>query len=75
MKEKITSMEYFYQLDDSILQIIEFMDDIELSNSKNILERIKKRDLYQYIGEIKIDNYDENQLQLINLNKSNYPYI
>ena len=37
MKGKIASMEYFYQLDDSILQIIEFMDDIELNNSKHIL--------------------------------------
>lgn len=73
MKEKIASMEYFYQLDDSILQIIEFMDDIELNNSKHILQRIKKRDLYQYIGEIKIDNYDENQLQLVNINKVNHP--
>ena len=49
MKEKIASMEYFYQLDDSILQIIEFMDDIELNNSQHILQRRKKRDLYQYL--------------------------
>lgn len=70
LRDTIKDMGEFYLLDDSILNKIEYLNEPLLESSKYILHRIKKRDLYDYIGEIKLDIKDKNiSLEQINTEK------
>ncbi|CAL9101633.1 unnamed protein product [Musa textilis] len=41
----------FWKLDDTILKTIEFADSRKLKESRNIIQRIRRRDLYQFCNE------------------------
>ncbi|URE45829.1 HD domain, partial [Musa troglodytarum] len=41
----------FWKLDDTILKTIEFADSKKLKESRNIIQRIRRRDLYQFCNE------------------------
>lgn len=42
-----TCLSFMWQLDDTILKTIEFADSKKLKESKEIIQRIRRRDLYQ----------------------------
>ncbi|KAK7252371.1 hypothetical protein RIF29_36265 [Crotalaria pallida] len=44
----------FWKFDDSILKRIEYSDEPELQESRDLLLRIRRRDLYQYCNEISV---------------------
>ena len=44
------------QLDDTILKTIEFADSKKLKESRNIIQRIRRRDLYQVISKFCLSN-------------------
>ena len=64
--DSIEDMSKFYKIDDSILKIIEYLD---IPETNIILDRIKKRDLYDFIGEIKLTTDTEINLEKLNINK------
>ena len=64
----IDNMNHFYYITDHILKIIEYSNDLDLQYSKHILYRIKKRDLYKYVGEIKFDNNNDINHVITNIN-------
>lgn len=65
--DSIDDMSKFYKINDNILDIIEFIDSPELMEAKTLLDRIKKRDLYDYIGEIKLKKPLEIGLDKLNI--------
>lgn len=46
-------MSIYKKVDDRILGVIEMSDERGLAKAREIMERIHKRDLYQFIGELK----------------------
>jgi len=46
----------YCKLTDNIIYEIELSEDPRLEKSKKLLERVKKRDIYKYVGEKTLDN-------------------
>ncbi|KAF3431286.1 hypothetical protein FNV43_RR26016 [Rhamnella rubrinervis] len=51
---KIHDPATFWKLDDSILRMIEVSPDPELQESKDLVQRIRRRDLYQFCNEFSV---------------------
>lgn len=60
ISDRVDNPELFTTLNDSILDIIEFLSDDQLEKVKIILKNIKMRNLYNYIGEIILNEDDNN---------------
>lgn len=52
MKDVIHDMSIYSQLDDHIVGAIARSKGAELQKARDIIKRIKRRDLYQCVGEI-----------------------
>ncbi|KAM1194354.1 hypothetical protein ACFX15_020656 [Malus domestica] len=52
--ESIQSAAEFWKLDDTILKRIETSDDPELKEAKDLIHRIRRRDLYQFCNEYSV---------------------
>lgn len=74
--DKIWNPELFYKLDDSIIDIIYNSDDPRLSPAQALIDRIKMRQLYKFVGEFIIEEeYEElepNDCTIIDQFKLNY---
>lgn len=73
--ESIDNMDKFYKITDSILKIIELSTCPELEESRNLLDNIKKRNLYIFVGEIKLSDKCPIINQEIDLNTEDDEYI
>jgi HD superfamily phosphohydrolase len=83
ISNKINDSNEFIKLNDNILSNIEFMssENPNILKAKELIKRIKLRDLYKYLGEINNPNFDISSLnsikEYIKENDSSYifPYI
>lgn len=54
-KEELTDPARFMFLTDNIVHLIERSTDPALEKSRNILERVRKRNLYKFVEEVLIE--------------------
>ncbi|KAJ3311505.1 SAM domain and HD [Boothiomyces sp. JEL0838] len=61
ISEYITNMKRYTTLDDSILLLIEKSDSKELAEARDIIRRIRKRDLYRFADQliIPVEHFDD----------------
>lgn len=69
ISEKIYDMDKFCQLTDDIISLIEHSDNPKLDKAKEIIRRIRTRDLYKYIGETECHDVYTTLPKSVTLNK------
>ena len=54
ISEKVNDVKEYWKLDDTIVKQIEISSDPRLQKSRDILRRLRKRELYRYVNEFTV---------------------